>query len=205
MCWITLTPKPKPKPTQHHHHPHHHHPDDGSSVADLVRVHKKGDGPRYTKVRIIAPIETEKHHHHLDHHHHHHPQIHPLHMHPLHFPQHRHHHWKLHGHGRKRRPAPPTSAPPSSRSPSACPSPREPIYRTQIVEPAKTEIRETTRVALREVRPDRGRLRRVAGYEVLGREVPWDWDCVSSAASGAGRRGETKLKYPPFGNTDRWI
>jgi hypothetical protein len=80
------------------------------------------------------------------------------------------------------------------------------------VEPAKIELRETTRVALRELRPDRGRLRRVAGYEVLGREVPWDWDCVSSAASGIGtwkngdrKQGGSRLKYPPFGNMDRWL
>jgi hypothetical protein len=133
-------------------------------------------------------------------------------MHPLNLPHHHHHHWKLHGHGRKRSTAPSTSAPPPSRSPSSCPSSHEPVYRTQIVEPAKTELRETTRVALREVRPDRGRLRKVAGYEVLGREVPWDWDCVNSSVSGIGtwknvdgKRGGSRLRYPPFGNMDQWL
>lgn len=196
MCWITFTPKPVR---------HHHHSDDGSSLAELVRVHKKGPGPRYSKIRITAPIESEKHHHWGYRHHHHHPQFHPLHMHPTHFPDHHHHHWKLRGRGERRSPAPPTSAPPPSRSPSSCASPREPIYRTQIVEPAKTEVRETTRVALKQMRPDRGRLRRVAGFEVLGRDVPWDWDCVSSVAAGDGRHGGNKLPYPPFGNMDRWM
>ncbi|KAF1979477.1 hypothetical protein BU23DRAFT_98569 [Bimuria novae-zelandiae CBS 107.79] len=204
MCWITLAPKPK---RHHHGHHHHHHSDNGSSVAELVRVHQKGDGPRYSKIRIIAPVhELEKHDHdHLGHHHHHHhPHMHPLHMHPIH-----HHAWKMHGTGKKRSPAPPPppSAPPPSRSPSSCPEPREPTYRTKIVEPATREVRETTRVALREVRPERGRLRRVAGYEVLGKEVPWDWDCVSSVVSGGGgsRRGDSRLRYPPFGTMDRWM
>lgn len=71
-------------------------------------------------------------------------------------------------------------------------------------------------MALREVRPehrDRGRLRRVAGYEVLGREVPWNWDCVSSSvASGKGEarksdgvKGGSGLRFPPFAAMDRWM
>lgn len=77
------------------------------------------------------------------------------------------------------------------------------MYRTQIVEPALKEVREVkdaTRIALREVKPERGRLRRVAGYEVMGKDVPWDWDCVGSVASSGG-----KLRYPPFGGMDRWM
>jgi hypothetical protein len=63
----------------------------------------------------------------------------------------------------------------------------EQLYRIQpIYEHRAPEIRETTRIALREVRPvrERVRLRRVAGYEVLGRRVPWSWDCVSGTGTG---------------------
>jgi hypothetical protein len=76
-------------------------------------------------------------------------------------------------------------------------------------------VRETTRVALRSVQPERqrGRLRRVAGYEVLGTQVPFDWDCISSTvgSSGAGGKWVRKkvkgggLRYPPFGSMDRWL
>ncbi|KAF2240724.1 hypothetical protein BU26DRAFT_544717 [Trematosphaeria pertusa] len=200
MCWITLSPAKR-----HHHHTHHSDP--GSSVEELVRIRHDAYNPRYSKVRIVAPsivVEDDHHHHHR---HHLHPHIHPLHMHPI----HNHHSVRLHGPGKKRCPPPPP--PPPSRNPSRCREPdREPIYRTQIVEPARTqEVRETTRIALREVRPERrerGRLRRVAGYEVLGREVPWSWDCVSSAASGGGSRGGRSgsgLRFPPFGGMDRWM
>ncbi|KAF2819622.1 hypothetical protein CC86DRAFT_375098 [Ophiobolus disseminans] len=175
---------------------------------------------------------SEHHHHHphlhphLHHHHRHH--LHPLHLHPIHGHHHYHHDSivdKLHGHGR-RRCSPPPAPPPPTRDPSRCrpqprprsPAPRrpsEPIYRTQIVEPA--EVRETTRVALRTVQPERhrGRLRRVAGYEVLGAQVPFDWDCISSTvgSSTAGgkwvrkkvKSGGHGLKYPPFGSMDRWM
>ncbi|KNG44316.1 hypothetical protein TW65_08667 [Stemphylium lycopersici] len=111
---------------------------------------------------------------------------------------------KLRGHGRKRsissscpppppsrcppppsRPAPPPPPPVSSPPAAAPPSkPCEPIYHTQIIAP--TAVRETTRAALRRVQTDRATrtatrnsLRRVAGYQVLGRQVPWDWDCYS--------------------------
>lgn len=91
------------------------------------------------------------------------------------------------------------------------------MYRTQVVEPEA--IRETTRVALRTVESERprGRLRRVAGYETLGGEVPWNWDCVSSTVSNSTAvngvkwvRRKTKgagggLKYPPFATIDRWM
>lgn len=39
------------------------------------------------------------------------------------------------------------------------------------------------------------RLRRVAGYEVLSRRVPWGWDCVER------REG----RYPPFGGAETWM
>jgi hypothetical protein len=150
---------------------------------------------------------------HLHHRHHHH--IHPLHLHPI--PR------KLHGPGKKRAPAPP---PPSRCSPlpshSSSPShSREPIYRIQpfpnpstsppyrtiVAEPRPgvDEIRETTRVALRETRPERGRLRRVAGYEVLGKEMPWSWDCVSSTASSDIRRKRRGRVFPPYGGPGSWL
>lgn len=84
------------------------------------------------------------------------------------------------------------------------------MYRTQIVEPG---VRASTRSALRDVRV-RGRVRRVGGYEVLGKSVPWDWDCVSSTVGSSGggekRRGKGKgkgagLRYPPFGGMARWL
>ncbi|KAF2687753.1 hypothetical protein K458DRAFT_414834 [Lentithecium fluviatile CBS 122367] len=217
MCWITLTPKRTSGRHHHHHHPAHHtHSAHGSSVEELIKVHHSAHSPRYSKVRIATPsvsVAGERHHgrhHDHDHHHPHLPHIHPLHMHPASLLPHRHYHYyrthHLHGPGKKR--GPPLPAPP----PSSCPSPREPIYRTQIVEPKPREVRETTRIALREVRPEgrqRGRLRRVAGYEVLGREVPWDWDCVSSVPSSGigGRRagGSNGLRFPPFGSMDRWM
>lgn len=222
MCWFTLTPT---KGKKRHHG---RHSTDSSCVEELVRVHRS-PSPRFSDVRVKVPssitVELEHHDHlHPRLHHHHKHHLHPLHLHPIHG-HHDHHHdmpaVRLRGPGRKRCPLPP-GAPPPSRDPSTCrpcsPSssparPREPIYRTQIVEPAY--VRETTRVALRSVQPERqrSRLRRVAGYEVLGREVPWNWDCVSStlgsSSAGSGkwtrkRRGGG-LRYPPFGTIDRWL
>lgn len=79
-------------------------------------------------------------------------------------------------------------------------------------------MRATTRSALRDVRV-RGRIRRVGGYEVLGKSVPWDWDFVSSTVGsgvvhGGGKKkpGKKKkrsggggLKYPPFAGMERWL
>lgn len=56
-------------------------------------------------------------------------------------------------------------------------------------------------------------VRKVGGYEVLGRDVPWDWDCVSSTdrsekSPGSGKKKGKKnggLKYPPFGGVERWL
>jgi hypothetical protein len=94
-------------------------------------------------------------------------------------------------------------------------------------------VRATTRRALREganLRV-RGRVRRVGGYEVLGRSVPWDWDCVSSTVGSSVARGDGGsrygggdgkkkhngkkkkkkggrgggLSYPPFGGMEQWL
>ncbi|KAF1940708.1 hypothetical protein EJ02DRAFT_494266 [Clathrospora elynae] len=223
MCWFTLTPK-KPK-IRHHHRPS----TDSSCVENPVRVHRGPPSPRFGEVRVKVPsinVEVdEKYHHHLhprlQHHHRHH--LHPLHLHPIHNPLHHlhpHHHHdrqtdveviKLRGQARPR--YPPPGPPPPSREPS-----REPRYRTQIVEPA--QVRATTRVALQQNRATSGRLRRVSGYEMLGKQVPWNWDCVSSSmgggssAGGDGGRWRRKrrgggggggLKYPPFGGMDTWL
>jgi hypothetical protein len=233
MCWFTLSPAKGKKQ-------HDRRSSDSSCAEELVRVHRSPSRHRFTEVKVKMPssisMELSDHHHHHHHphlhphlHHHHRHHLHPLHLHPIHgHHHHRHHHHDrtidiLHGHGKRRCPPPP-GPPPPTRDPSTCrprprsrsPSPhrpREPIYRTQIVEP--TQVRETTRVALRNVESDRqrGRLRRVAGYEVLGTQVPFDWDCVSStvgSSSGGGRwvRKKVKssgLKYPPFGSMDRWL
>ncbi|PVH94254.1 hypothetical protein DM02DRAFT_198761 [Periconia macrospinosa] len=220
MCWIKLSPKDPQHRHHHHHHQHHTRASHGSSVEELVRVRHDAHSPRYQRVHLVTPIrstsDSSHHSHHLHHHHPHLHHLHPLHMHPLHHHSYHHHDThRLHGIGKKR--TSPTPPPPPSRSPS-CPSPREPVYRTQLVEPRVQEVRETTRIALREGRPDRrdrGRLRRVAGYEVLGREVPWSWDCVSSVASGKdgdtsksrheSRRGSVVSRFPPFGTMDQWL
>lgn len=72
-------------------------------------------------------------------------------------------------------------------------------------------MRAGTRSALRDGRV-RGRVRRVGGYEVLGKSVPWDWDCVSSTVGSSIRGGGKKKgkrkggsRYPPFGGMERWM
>lgn len=199
MCWITLAPKEGKGHKHHHHHHHkhhkhhHHHPhiphphlhlhdheSTYSSAEHLIRRDRISfDAPVPTtlhpsydraRVRIITPTVSipER-----PCHAHRHAHVHPLRLHPV----------KLHGPGKKRAPLP--KAPPTSRNSSCAPS-REPIYRIQPIYERRepdVEVRETTRIALREVRPERSRLRRVAGYEVLGKRVPWSWDCVSGTNS----------------------
>lgn len=193
--------------SEQHHHPHH-----------LLNHHH-----RHPHLHVDLD---------LDHHHRHH--LHPLHLHPIHPLHHHHNHhdrssFTLHGHG-KPRASPPPNPPPPTRAPSRCPPapsphpPRDPTYRTQIVEPT-LQVRETTRTALQSTTDrTRGRLRRVAGYEVLSAQVPFDWDCISSTVgssagrggggkwvrmkkkgSGSGRGGGGGLKYPPFGGVERWM
>ncbi|KAH7115154.1 hypothetical protein B0J11DRAFT_510760 [Dendryphion nanum] len=239
MCWITLTPKDKSK---HNHHSSMENRQD-SSIEYLVRRDRvsfeSAHHNHLPKLRVATPSSHSDHHHHHHHiprlhhghHHHHHHLPHPLHFHPI----------RLHGHGRKRTPSPP---PPSrcpsrgrsrSRSRNREPVPEaDPIFRIQpietprpryyesprstynttIIEPARQDVRETTRIALREVRPARRGLRRVAGYEVLNKQVPWSWDCVSStvdtasSAGGASRKGKKDkrgLRYPPFGPSSLWL
>ncbi|KAF2703111.1 hypothetical protein K504DRAFT_184100 [Pleomassaria siparia CBS 279.74] len=182
-------------------------------VKERVRWRERDGERRHLRPHLhhhhphMHPHIPLPHHLHLPHGHH----LHVPHPHHLHLPHgyHHHHHHHLHGHGKKRAPAP--YPPPPSRCHSR--EPPEPIYRTQVVEPSSREIRETTRVALREVRPERerGRLRRVAGYEVLGRDVPWSWDAVSSIASGGRSRrdgsvvGRGGLRFPPFGGAGSWM
>jgi hypothetical protein len=83
-----------------------------------------------------------------------------------------------------RQPAPvPAEGRPSSRCSSDATS-KDAIYRIQPIyeRAAPREIQETTRIALREVRPQRTRLRRVAGYDILSRQVPWSWDAISRSS-----------------------
>ncbi|KAF2258805.1 hypothetical protein CC78DRAFT_95717 [Lojkania enalia] len=187
MCLIAFSPAKRHKRHLHHHSHHHDEP----LVEELVRV-SHPTHHHHSKVRIVMPAPQNGHTHHRYHHHH----YHPLHLHPPSI--------RLHGHGKKRAPTPP---PPGPRPIKSRPRSRsgEPTYRTQVVEPQ--EVRETTRIALREAAPNRGRLRRVAGYEVLSSRVPWSWDCVSSASSGTERRVRRVggLKHPPFGSLTEWI
>ncbi|KAF2134586.1 hypothetical protein P153DRAFT_380403 [Dothidotthia symphoricarpi CBS 119687] len=218
MCWITLTPKASKQPSS-----------PPSCVEQIARVHHSPiSSPRLSKVHVklsSSVVSAEQQHHHHLHPHLHHHHMHPLHLHPLHGPHHDHNIpiITLHGSGHKRHSSlslTPSRPPSRCRPPSPiCPPAREPTYRTQIVEPAA--IRAQTIAALREVRPERarGRLRRVAGYEMLGREAPWNWDCVSSSAGsgskssiGGGRwvrkrRGSAGggLRYPPFGGSEKWM
>ncbi|KAF3034183.1 hypothetical protein E8E11_002669 [Didymella keratinophila] len=245
MCWITLTPtknktatnraasdcssaeivrvrhSPKPRfsevsislpstvstsppPDQHHHH-----------HRDALHLH----AAQHLRPHAPLPHGVLQHHHRRPHLH----PIHPLHLHPL---------TPLHGHGKQIRIEPTCPPVPPTRNVSRCRDPpapcvsasssdagcekKEPVYRTQIVEPAI--VRAETGRLLREARDVRvrGRMRRVGGYEVLGKSVPWDWDCVSStvASSVVGRadprkKGKAKrkggLKYPPFGRMERWM
>ncbi|KAF2115176.1 hypothetical protein BDV96DRAFT_575004 [Lophiotrema nucula] len=213
MCWISLTPFKKQKHHHHHHphlphphlphphlhHHHHHHGRHHEDVEELVRIRR----PSATTITILEPYP--------EHHHHHNHSRHPLFLNPI----------KLHGPGKKRAPLPPR-APPPSREPSRHREPiyhiqpidantsrrrdrSPPTYHTQIVSPLAIEVRETTRVALRDVYPrrerERRRLRRVAGYEVLSSRVPWGWDCVSSVGSSGGSRGERG----GYGGIDGWL
>ncbi|KAF2477795.1 uncharacterized protein BDR25DRAFT_3999 [Lindgomyces ingoldianus] len=205
MCWITLSPVMKRRLHPRRKYRHHHH---NPSVEELIQI--SSDNPiattaypsyRQQRVRIITPtlpIHSD-HHHDRYHHPHHRPHIPPD---------------KLHGHGQKRVPPPPPPSPCSERvrvtiSESSGPRVRGARYGTVIAEPGRQDIRETTRVALREATPawDRGRLRRVAGYEVLSAQVPWGWDCVSSTAGSGTRRREGRrgLRYPPFGPASSWM
>ena len=227
----------------HHHHHHEERSERSSSVEEIVRISRttmlSPDSPPQ-RIRVLTPTtisiprnvvreDRYRHHHHphlhlpngrhldIPHPHHLHlPHPHHLHLphgHHLHLPHghNHHHHDTLHGPGRKRVAITVPRPPPSSPDPNC-----EPIYRTQVVEPSSRDIRETTRIALREVRPDRqrGRLRRVAGYEVLGRNVPWSWDAVSSVGSKTGDRGSSVggregarkgLRFPPFGGAGSWM
>ena len=233
MCWFTLAPAKGKRQA--------HRTSDSSCVEDIVRVHRSPASPRFTDTRVRMPsmsVDVQDNHAllhpHLQHQHRH-PHIHPLLSHPIH--GHYAHLYgghnalgfdfgnvrevKLGGHGRKRSSSPPplslqpreptrSSPPPPPSSPS-----QEPIYHTQVVQPSPPlpGVRQTTRAALRRQPQERARLRRVAGYEVLGKQVPWDWDCVSStggssAAPGGGRwvrNRASNLKYPPFGSMERWL
>lgn len=56
---------------------------------------------------------------------------------------------------------------------------------------------------------------------MLGRQVPWDWDCVSSTVGGSSssnagggatkgkwvrrKSGGAGLVYPPFGDAEKWM
>ncbi|KAL6704135.1 hypothetical protein ACN47E_008695 [Coniothyrium glycines] len=241
MCWFTLTPaKGKKRPS------HSSDSSCAEEIVRVRRDSSPRFSDVRVKIPGNLTVDMDNDHHHHHHHlhpplrhrhphlHPHMPHIHPLHLHPIHGHSHHHHHHsqheshRLHGHGRKRCPSPPIPPPPTRdpsrhhsppRSPSKCRTPTqhpEPIYRTQIIEP--TSVRGTTRLALRTVESERprGRLRRVAGYEVLGREVPWNWDCVSStvgSSTAAGgvrwvrRKGKSAsiIKYPPFGGPERWL
>ncbi|KAF2742721.1 hypothetical protein M011DRAFT_260622 [Sporormia fimetaria CBS 119925] len=100
--------------------------------------------------------------------------IHPLRAHPL----------KLHGPGKPRLDVAVTQPWPREREQKSSPL-KEPMYHFQPIaprrEPFVDEIRRTTRVAIKEIKPERKKLRRVAGYEVLSKQVPWSWDCMSKS------------------------
>ncbi|KAF2807789.1 uncharacterized protein BDZ99DRAFT_66006 [Mytilinidion resinicola] len=212
MCWITFssassrkrraTPVPypsgpriitiPPEPEIHHRHQH---------------------------VRIVVPTTAfPSDHTHKSHLHHHRHHLHPR-------PD------TLRGHGIKRATSPPPPPPPSPTGKSvhfspdlrssklkwpwiADPLPRAPkeettAYRTVYASPPPTRRREsTTRSATRDALGSRdrrspGRLRRVAGYDVLASEVPWSWDCIEEQPRRK-RRGD-RLNYPPFGPSSSWM
>ena len=137
-------------------------------------------------------------------------------------------HKPLHGYGAKRAaapPPPPPPPPPSPRSPrnrGAEWAPRgEGRYRTVVAVPGRGRERERERererfavraatsrrleeVRVEAFRPSEvgRRLRRVAGYEVLSRRVPWGWECVEMETDEPRGRGG---RYPPFGGAETWM
>ncbi|OCK79215.1 hypothetical protein K432DRAFT_383278 [Lepidopterella palustris CBS 459.81] len=146
----------------------------------------------------------------------------------------------LRGHGVKRAPPPPPPppSPTSARNVKfewpyvSVPLPRAPkrdeehTYRTVYASPSSMRrdadrdrsfaVRAATRSGLEEsTRPRGGRLRRVAGYEVLSAQVPWGWDCMdderpkkrrsSGAAGTASGLGRYERRYPPFGPLSSWM
>ena len=222
MCWFTLTPAKGKE--------HHNRSSNSSCAADLVRVHRSVS-PRYSDINVKIPISVsmDAEHPHHSHHQHallHHHHRHSLHLHPtchdLHHLRHAVPVVKLRGPGKRRCPSRP-APPPPTRDPLRCPPPsgapppsppHDPVFRTQLVTPQA--VRDTTRMALGTVESNRqqSQLRRVAGYEVLSKQVPWHWDCVSSTVQSSGTLGSTlrskkrsrgASKYPPFGSMDRWL
>jgi hypothetical protein len=77
--------------------------------------------------------------------------------------------------------------------------PSSPLPRTTEIA-NRSAVRARTVEALLDIRePGRrrtGRLRRVAGRDVLSAEVPWSWECIED-----GRRG----RYPPYGPVSDWM
>jgi hypothetical protein len=140
----------------------------------------------------------------------------------------RHHHPRpdtLRGHGTKRAapPPPPPPSPTSGRSVHFRPdlrwpwisdplprAPRNeaPTYRTVYASPSTVRRQGDTRSATREALRSRdrrppGRLRRVAGYDVLASEVPWSWECIEEGIKA--KRREQRRNYPPFGPLSSWM
>lgn len=235
MCWFTLTPVKNKKRKRERER----ELSDCSYAEELVRVHH---GPKsyFSDLRVKIPssitVDLEHQHHHSQlrpfrRNHHTHP-VHPLHLHPIHGFHQIHIHGNTpvdhcdSGHKWCSPPVSPPIPPPPSRdasehrprprsraSPPVARTTREPSFQTRIFEP--TTVRESTRVALRNVQSGRqqSRLRKVAGYEVLSREVPWQWDCVSNTSESsvadpkprARRIRRAGLLYPPFSTLEAWL
>lgn len=210
MCWITIRPFSRHWPHRHGHHhtQHHHHRHPTAVTEELVRIRR--DTPPKHCAHILLPEAS--------------PAVCESKVHSM----------RLHGHGSRRRPPlPPPPPPPPSRCSirqgerervrvtvshvtSAAAHVPEPQYRTVIATPKCVSgrdgvtIQRSTRDALCKpgdyTGPRRSRVRRMAGCEVLSRQLPWSWDCISSEGSEEKTRKEKdKLNYPPFGSASSWM
>ncbi|KAF2198383.1 hypothetical protein GQ43DRAFT_163946 [Delitschia confertaspora ATCC 74209] len=232
MCWINFSPTKKARPPPSHVH-------SSSSIEEIVRIKPRRRRRARIIAPSVTVCSEPSSISHDDHHNHFHPPHYPVYPHHLQPSHHIDHHWhplRLHGHGVKiAHPLPPPPPPPSpcpekdrevriqfsheTRTARISSEP-QPRYRTVIATPISVGrpttsevIRASTREALREVKVHSGskggRLRRVAGYEILSTQVPWSWDCVSSGGeNGQKWKPRTRTshpKYPPFGSPGRWI
>jgi len=207
MCWITFSStssrRKKAPPVPFHR---------GPRIITIPPEPEMHHRHRHVRIAVPAsaslPKHTHKSHHPHEHHRHHHPR-----------PD------TLRGHGIKRAaaPPPPPPSPTSGRSVRFSPDlrwprvsdslprgPRReaPTYRTIYASPSVVRRQGDTRSATREAlrsqdRRPLGRLRRVAGYDVLASEVPWSWDCIEEGTK-ATKKGQRR-NYPPFGPSSSWM
>ncbi|KAF2012394.1 hypothetical protein BU24DRAFT_276464 [Aaosphaeria arxii CBS 175.79] len=232
MCWITLLPKRKqvPKGGLHHHDDPNRH-----SHRNYILLNERGT----SHIRHIRGIERSLvpslcAHEHEQYDDRKFDKTEPLSRHNFqpHLLAHsrRVHNGKLHGSGKKRarnfdqqeirtsslQRARDSFQPVSTGfQPRPIYAPITPLQTPAIMAPSSERVRQVTRAALQEQRSGRVRnLRRVAGYDILSSDVPWDWNCVISTDATVpakssdrfpGKPTKKELGYPPFGHMSSWM